>query len=148
MRYLIIILTLFMPFWAQAQFNFGGAKQDEAVLWKLDKQAVGDSITLKVTAHIKPDFHIWALDAGGDGSLISTSLTINDTENVKWMSVEKPIEVNLDFIEGALFWHETKATFVATVHKNVVNDADFKVNVTYQVCNYTMCYPPKDVDLK
>lgn len=148
MRYLIIILTLFVPFWSHAQFNFGGGKQDEPVLWKIDKQAVGDSVTLKVTAHIKPDFHIWSLDAGGDGSLINTSLTINNASDVKWKSVEQPVQVNLDFIEGALYWHESKATFMTTVHKNVVNATDFNVNVTYQVCNYSMCYPPKDVDLK
>lgn len=148
MRYLIIILTLFVPFWGYTQFNFGNGKQDEPVLWKLDKQLIGDSVTLKVTAHIKPDFHIWALEAGGDGSLINTSLTVNNLDNYVWKSEDKPTKVNLDFIEGALFWHEKKAAFVTKVHKSEVEAADFRVNVTYQVCNYTMCYPPKDVDLK
>lgn len=148
MRYLIIILTLFVPIFGHAQFNLGKEKVDEAVLWKLDKQVIGDSIELKVIAHIKPFFHVWDLDAGGDGSLINTSITVNNLDTYVWKSETKPIKVNLDFIEGALYWHEKQAIFITKVHKSVVDIADFKVNVTYQVCNYTMCYPPKDVDLK
>lgn len=148
MRYLITILTLLLTILGFSQINFGGINNDKAVLWKLDKQRDKDSTLLKLTAHIKPDFHIWDLDAGGDGTLISTSIEIMDTDAYKWISEQKPSLVNLDFVEGTLRWHEKKVTFFTKVPNDIVDNPDFMVKVNYQVCNHTMCYPPTDEELK
>jgi hypothetical protein len=119
---------------------------EHPVKWtfSLEKKS-GDHYTLKATAALAPGFHIWALDPGGDGSLIPTSFELEQENTIRWDGVwqekEKPVTHTLDFIEGAIHWHEDSVTF----YRNFITDVGLPLSgkVTFQVCNGASCFPPE-----
>src|SRR5690606_39531643 len=110
---------------------------------------IGDGIfEIIATATINDGFHIWDLDAGGDGSLINTSIEVKDAAKFEMVqpfkSMSEPTILDLDFIEGAVRWHDNKVIFKA-VYK-VPKGSNIHVVITYQACNHEMCFPPEDLD--
>ncbi|HZH88854.1 MAG TPA: hypothetical protein VFD78_06705, partial [Chitinophagaceae bacterium] len=70
---------------------------------------------LEVQAKIAEGYHIWALEAGGDGSLIDTEVEMDDDHKYLWVESEwqantKPIPVDLDYIDGRIYWYESEVT--------------------------------------
>jgi DsbC/DsbD-like thiol-disulfide interchange protein len=114
----------------------------------LDQTADGN-YNLLINAKIKKGFHIWALDPGGDGSLIATHVTINSPAPIVWKEDEwkeskEPVVRTLDFIEGAIRWHEEEVLFS---RKIFLSKGDvLSGTVTYQTCNEEMCLPPVSED--
>lgn len=107
-------------------------------------QADDGNYNLLINAKIKEGFHIWALDPGGDGSLIATDVTINSPAPIvwreEWKESKEPVVKTLDFIEGAIRWHEDEVIFSRKVY---LSKGDiFSGTVTYQTCNEEMCLPP------
>src|SRR5690606_6746135 len=101
------------------------------------------------TAEIDTGFHIWALDAGGAGSLIPTSFSWSEAVQVDWLGAWKeapaPITHQLEFIEGAVNWHENKVRFFR-VFKVVSDRKGLAGEVLFQTCNEASCFPPESVD--
>ncbi len=89
-------------------------------------------------------FHIWALDPGGDGSLIATSFVSESIAKGKWTGDWKeqtqPVEQTLTFIEGAVRWHQKEVTFYRDFKAPA--GTRIKGGVEFQTCNEQMCYPP------
>jgi len=93
-------------------------------------------------------YHIWAMDAGGDGSLIPTSISVEEPDEFSWegdwKELRKPQEQTYEFIDGKVFFFEDSATFT--------RDFKAKKGITltgeaeYQTCNEQMCYPPASED--
>jgi hypothetical protein len=101
--------------------------------------------SLKAEATIKDQFHIWALDAGGDGSLIPTSFQVADSAAFvwkgPWQETPKPHTQTLEFVDGAVHWHEKTVTFYR-LFQAPVNTA-VSLQVSFQSCNEASCFPPE-----
>ncbi len=134
-----LIAALLMPFFAAAQMN------KDVVHWKFSA-IKKDKNTWTITAQAKMDagYHIWALDAGGDGSLIATAINIAESEDVEligdWKESKKPVEQTYEFVDGAVRYFEHQVSFSqdikAAAGTIITGTADF------QTCNDKMCFPP------
>lgn len=135
--YLFSLMAFSCSVWAQdanpVQWHFSIEKK-EAGLY-----------CLKAEATIKDQFHIWALEAGGDGSLISTSFQVADSAALTWegpwQEAPKPHTQTLEFVDGAVHWHEKTATFYR-LFRAPLNTA-VSLQVTFQSCNEASCFPPE-----
>lgn len=139
MKYLLNLLFAILPLASFAQF---GNPTENPVKWdfKLIPQE-GANYKIQATAQIQDGFHIFALDAGGDGTLISTEFEISDVQDTtEWTSVPKPKTIQLDFIDGDIYWHEKKVTFNKIVELEDVSEISGEVY--FQVCNEEKCLPP------
>lgn len=142
MKYLLQLAFVFLPIFSFAQF---GATTPNPVKWEFKLIPQGENTyKIQAVAQIEKGFHIFALDAGGDGTLISTEFELEDGQDSpdapEWTSVPKPKTIQLDFIDGDIYWHENKVTFNKTV---IVEDADaVSGQVNFQVCNEEKCLPP------
>jgi hypothetical protein len=125
------------------------AQEEQPVSWTVEvKKLDNDQFQINATAKMKEGFHIWALNAGGDGSLINTNIDVT-TSGIKWSdnnwtANKRAKTERYDYIEGAVNYFERAVTFTRsfTVDGDVKN---VEGQVTYQACNEMMCYPPQDV---
>lgn len=128
-----------------------GQDLEHPVKWKFSLEKNDNKeYVIKAEAHLAPGFHIWALDPGGDGSLIPTEIEIDQEEEIRWKSDWKespePMRQILEYVEGAIFWHETKVTLTRTF----VSDGPMSIDgfVSFQVCNAQSCFPPEEIEFK
>jgi thiol:disulfide interchange protein DsbD len=122
------------------------SSDDAVVQWSYKVMArPGNSYELQATATIKEGYHIWALDAGGDGSLIATAFDTKD-DNIKWQDGwrenAKPQEHTYEFIEGAVRYFEHTVTF-SRIFTVAGSAKAISGTVTFQTCNDRMCLPPE-----
>ena len=138
----LLALALGFPFMGKAQLK---PVAQSPVHWSfiIQKKSNGE---YRFEAHAIMDkgFHIWALDAGGDGSLIPTSFVSESLAKGSWTSDWKeqapPIVQTLTFIEGAVRWHQQEITFYRDFKG--APGTRIKGGVEFQTCNEQMCYPP------
>lgn len=142
-----ILIVLLTPLCIQAQIGGATAKPSfsNPVKWTFNiKKTSDDTYNIEAKASIDKGFHIWAIDPGGDGSLIPTSFTTEQLSNGKWISewleTTNPKVETLDFIDGAIKWHEKQIIFYRTV--KAASGTMLKGAVQYQTCNEMMCLPP------
>jgi DsbC/DsbD-like thiol-disulfide interchange protein len=149
-KILVGLLVVMLPFITFSQISFKGTSNGSSqnvVKWKFNLLPTSETeYTFTATAEIEQGYHIFAIDAGGDGTLIATEITLEDANELdeNWKSVPNPKTIKLDFIDGDIFWHENKVTF----SKKIELDEDAKHvsgQVTYQVCNEEKCLPPVDL---
>jgi len=133
-------------------FTYAHAQDPEhPVKWKFTvEKTKGDIFVLKAEAELSSGFHIWALDAGGDGSLIPTTFEFDDEDEIRWKSdwkesPEPKVQI-LEYVDGAVRWHESKVVF----SRSFISDNPMPLNgsVNFQVCNAQSCFPPEDAGFK
>lgn len=139
-----LILLCLLPSLSYAQ----NGKQ-AVVHWDFSVTKKGkDTWTLKAKATMDKGYHIWALDAGGDGSLIPTTITVEEPEDFswegEWQEVRRPKEQTYEFIDGKVFFFEDSATF--TRDFKAEKGTTLNGSAEYQTCNDQMCYPPATAD--
>lgn len=123
---------------------------DKAVAWTVEaKKATngeGSEYTLTAKAVMEKGFHIWAMEAGGDGSLIPTSINVIATLNWKgeWVADQTAHAERMEFIEGTVYSYSQEVNFTRnfSLTKGLKK---IKGVITYQSCNESMCLPPQDV---
>jgi hypothetical protein len=102
----------------------------------------------KVQARATMDkgFHIWALDPGGDGTLIATSITIDKMDGITmvkdWSPLQEPVSHDYEFIEGTVHYFEREVVFECILSST--SKKELTGTVAFQTCNDKMCFPPKD----
>lgn len=141
------ILVLFLLLSALAIKSQAQANAKDVVKWKVSVQAVSENTyQLIAEAKMQDGFHIWALDAGGDGSLINTELLIHHPQKIEWKdnwtSNVAPKTEKYDYIDGAVHYYERGVRFTrtfTTTQKQVLQGS-----IRYQTCNEAMCFPPQD----
>lgn len=147
MKQIIIFIAALLgfSFWATAQNN-----DKDPVQWQVQLKAIDDNtFQIVAEAKMKDGFHIWALDAGGDGSLINTEISVVQDglkwQEANWQSSQKPKIETYEFIDGKVNYFEKQIklsrTFKADNKPEVI-----KGTITYQSCNEAMCFPPKDFE--
>ncbi len=139
MKFLLSIIALaFFPLALKAQ------TKPNPVHWQFSvKKMDNDLYRFEAKATLDNGFHIWAQDPGGDGTLIPTSFTAEELQggwSGDWKESAAPKTAKLDFIDGAIRWHEKTITF----YRDFKGKRGDKVKgaVQYQTCNDMMCLPP------
>jgi hypothetical protein len=138
----VIIALVSIPFAGQAQVQ---ARAANPVHWQFSvKKMDNDVFRFEAKATLDNGYHIWALDAGGDGTLVATSFIAEEMQNGGWIadwteSKAAKAEKN-EFFGGAIRWHEKEITF----YRDFKGKRGDKVKgaVQYQSCNDQMCFPP------
>lgn len=125
------------------------AQDDKPVNWKVEAKKVGENqFQISAEAKMKDGFHIWALNAGGDGSLINTNIDLTSKgitwNDHTWNASKRPKSERYEYIDGAVNYFERSVTFTRNFTvKAGVNKVEGQI--TYQTCNEMMCYPPQDI---
>ena len=125
------------------------AQGKKVVNWTTTAVQQKDGIHLQVKATMDYGFHIWAFNAGGDGSLINTHLEVTAPKEVltEWKSKEAPKSEMIEFMEEApVNYYENTVTF-ETIVPAPKGSKQIEVKVLYQTCNAEMCYPPTEETL-
>lgn len=129
-------------------FSSFGQKDKMPVEWTVHIKALEapQQYQLVAEAKIEDGFHIWALEAGGDGSLINTEVVMDDDHHYIWLEKEwqtnqAPTPIDLEYIDGTLFWYEK----AVTIYRTIISEVSMPVegSIIYQVCNEQYCYPPE-----
>lgn len=125
--------------------SFAQTTSESPVKWHITASKEQNVSKLNVEATIKDGFHIWAMDAGGDGSLIATTIVLNENDTpLNWVSDQKPHAEQYEFVEGSVFYYDKKVKF-STPIKNL-KSKEIKGTITFQTCNEQMCFPPEDYE--
>ncbi len=143
---------ILLAFIAILNFTFGMAMPsngNEPVQWNVQIKTI-DANTFQIVAEakMKEGFHIWALDAGGDGSLINTEISVEGDgfqwQEENWQSNQKPKSETYEFIDGKVNYFE-KQVKLSRTFKTSSKPELVKGTITFQSCNEAMCFPPKDI---
>ncbi len=102
----------------------------------------------EIIAHLKLEkgWHVFSLKPGGDGSLISPSISFNKNPKVKLVGSLKEkgklISEKVEGVQGTINMYDTKVDYTqaATVDGATVITGTYK----YQICNDRMCLPPAE----
>lgn len=144
-KLLLLSLSLFL-----AIFTARAADKEEEgpVSWNVQIRPVsGDTYQLVIDAKMKTGFHIWALEAGGDGSLINTEISLEQFDihwvDVDWRISKKPKTETYDYIDGPVHYFDKQVQFARNFTGS--KGMTIKGTITYQSCNESMCFPPQDV---
>lgn len=150
MKYVVCFVLVLMMGHAPgfAQFTTTTALKSDnksPVSWHFEiKKTSNGDYRLEAMAIMAQGFHVWAQDPGGDGSLIPTSFTAEQIPNGKWIGdwkeVESPKTQTLEFVEGAVRWHEKSVTFYREF--KAPKGSKIKGSVQFQTCNDQICLPP------
>lgn len=149
-KMLLLASLYLLPCFAAAQEEvIGDNELNEAVTWTFNL-IQKDARTYELQAHagIKPGFHLWSVDPGGDGTLISTDITLADAGikwQGKWEESIAPKVRSYDFIDGAVRYFDSSVTFSRTL-TGLAPNATLSGSVDFQTCNEQMCFPPETID--
>ncbi len=124
----------------------GGRAQgiNDPSTWTTKVVPVKDGYDIVFHVELKPEWHIWALDAGGDGMMIPTAITFEKGDCALVGSVReegKLVVTDMDGIDGKVRYYSGKADFIQTVRGK--SGDNVKGSYTYQLCNESICLPPR-----
>lgn len=144
MKHFLLLITALLGI---CMASLAQKNDHDPVTWNVHLKKIDDN-TFQVIAEaeMRDGFHIWALDAGGDGSLINTGIVVDDELDWvedQWQSNKPPRSETYEFIEGRVNYFEKQVQLSRTFKAKAV-PANVTGTVTYQSCNETMCLPPKD----
>ena len=109
----------------------------------------GEVIHVEMTAEMEHEWHIYALHDAGEGP-IATTITVDGDYVSRQGKIDEPQPVE-KFDEGFMTvtrYHEgtTKYTIPVQLDGNIdPGNIILKASILYQVCNASLCYPPKEV---
>ncbi len=147
--FLLITLCLLPRLTVAQEEVIGENELEKAVTWTFDLvQKNAGTYEFQAHAEIKPGFHLWSVNPGGDGTLIPTDFTIED-EHIKWSGDWKesmaPQVRSYDFIDGAVRYFDRNVTF-SRLLTGLRPGATLSGSVDFQTCNEQMCFPPETLD--
>ena len=108
----------------------------------------GEVVNIIITAEMEEEWKIYALRDQGEGPIASRVTVTGDAIKEAGMVLEEvPVEKYDDGFLTTTRTHQGGATFTAPVRlkENLLPGTyNLKVSVLYQVCNASLCYPPKE----
>ena len=137
-RLLLTCLGMIIAFVSGAQ----GVKDPST--WTTKVVPAKDGYDLVFHIALEPKWHVWALDAGGDGMMIPTSFTF-DPGNYSLIGAVreegKLVVTDMDGIDGKVRYYSDSADFRQALRGKTGDIV--KGSFTYQLCNESICLPPK-----
>ncbi len=137
----IFTLALLLPFLAQAQMpspvSFSVKKSPKQV-------KVGQAFKVHIKAHIKGDWHIYAVHLDPDAGPFPTKITTSDKAlkidgKIKESKSETAFDPNFN---AQVSWHSKSASFTIPLKLADKPTKKLAVNIKYQACNDKVCMPP------
>ncbi|MBK6329406.1 MAG: thioredoxin family protein [Bacteroidetes bacterium] len=110
------------------------------------KKVQGNDYELTIHCTLKPEWHLWSIDPGGDGLLIPPSFTFNKNSDIEIVGKikEKGKRIDQEFpgTDGVTHFYENEITYTQKfkAKKNTV----LKGTIKYQSCNHTQCLKPEE----
>jgi thiol:disulfide interchange protein len=138
LRLLAIILFSLFTF----HLSLFTANAQNPVSWKLENK----DKSFKLSAVIEGDWHLYSTEQP-DGGPVATKITVNEPFQIDGkIETDKPTEkFDQNFGIETKYFNE-KADFKFKL-KDISNVANLIVSTRFQVCNETLCLPPKTVKL-
>jgi thiol:disulfide interchange protein DsbD len=114
--------------------------------WKYEVKKKNDSTyDLIFRLNLKEHWHIYALDPGGDGMEIPPEFSFDKNPNIKSIGkireIGKKVSSEMEGIDGKVNYYLNNVSYVQTFH--VTGNTQVKGKHSYQVCDESMCLPPK-----
>ncbi|MBL7766186.1 MAG: thioredoxin family protein [Chitinophagaceae bacterium] len=110
------------------------------------KKINGDQYELTIDCKLKPEWHLWSIDPGGDGLLIPPSFTFDKNKLAvptgKLKEKGKRIDKEFPGTDGITHFYENRVTYTQAF--KVTGNTTIKGNVHYQSCDHTQCLKPED----
>lgn len=109
------------------------------------KKVSGADYELIINCKLRPEWHLWSLDPGGDGMLVPPSFTFEKNSNIevvgKIKEVGKKISKEFPGTDGITHFYENEVSYIQKfkVKANTV----FKGSVNYQSCDHSQCLKPE-----
>ncbi len=136
----LLLLTFFsLSVWAKPSYD------PTHWTYEIQKSPKGAYFEIIFTAQIDSGWHLWAQDAGGDGSLIPTSIQFNDASKKMLKGVLQEqgdlIKVHSEIFESTVNYFEKQVQFSQVIQGkkgDIISGA-----IEYQNCSETICLPPK-----
>ena len=118
--------------------------------WKAEvKKGAAGHYTVTYHLILKPTWHLYAMQPGGDGTLIATRFSTEKKSGVKSVGAvtegTKPTITTVEGVDGKVRLYTGKADFRQAVVG--ARGQSFTTVVDYQSCNDKMCLPPKKAQL-
>ncbi|GBL34436.1 thiol:disulfide interchange protein DsbD [Filimonas sp.] len=141
-KFLITLLCLALG----SQFAFSEIIKDPTT-WTFSAKKIKDA-EYELTLHckLKPEWHLWSLDPGGDGLLMPPSFTFEKNKSVQFVGKikESGKVINKEFpgTDGITHYYENEITYRQKA--NIKYNTSIKGNVHYQTCDHSQCLAPKD----
>lgn len=135
---LLIALFLFGSSFAQAQIEADPTK------WTYEiKKTNGEEYTIQFHVKLNEHWHIYSLNPGGDGSLISPSFEIKTPKSAKLIG--KPTEKGTKVTEtdetiGTFYYYNNRVDY--TLKVKIKENGKLSGYYGYQVCDESHCLPP------
>ncbi len=143
MKKTLFIITLWMTaLWAQFETPVTLSAEAES------SARAGEVVNILVTASMDAEWKVYALRDQGEGPIATRVVVTGDAIESAGMVLEPETEPKYD--DGFLTntrTHQGGVTFTAPIRiKDDLSPGtyDLKVGVLYQVCNESLCYPPKE----
>ena len=112
--------------------------------WTMNVVPVINAYNLVFRVDLQPGWHIWALNPGGDGTLIAPAFLFSKGSYTRIDTVQengKLTEVAMEGIEGNVRYFTGRVEFIQQVKASA--GTVVKGEYTYQLCSETICLPPK-----
>ncbi|MBL7719209.1 MAG: thioredoxin family protein [Flavipsychrobacter sp.] len=137
---LVVILGLLFSFSATAQMV------EDPTTWSFEAKKTGDNkYDVIVHLKLKEHWHIWSFDPKGDGLQVPPEIKLNKDPKVKPEGKVKEkgdlISKEIDGVDGIVNYFENKVDYVQKI--SVTGNVKITGSYRYQVCNESMCLPPK-----
>jgi thiol:disulfide interchange protein DsbD len=111
------------------------------------KRKFGNHFELFFHVKLAGNWHVYAIDPGGDESLIPPTFTFEKAKGLKLVGkikeTSKPITEKAEGLDKPVNYFNGEATFVQEVEVPSGSAINIKGRHQYQVCNDRMCLPPK-----
>lgn len=140
MRYLLSLLFLF-GIYAQTSAQ----NNNKPTSWSFSAKPIkGNNYQLRVECKLKPHWHIWSMNVGGDGLMFPPNIVFTPSKDYQLVGKmkEEGKRISKEFIKGEpLFnYYENKVTFVQEAKINKATNIQGKYS--YQVCDTSKCDLP------
>lgn len=115
--------------------------------WTFNASKLKDNeYELKIHCSLKPEWHLWSLDPGGDGLLVPPSFKFTKNPQVliheKIKESGKKISKEFPGTDGVTHFFENEITY--TQKLKVLSNTSIKGNVNYQTCDHSQCLKAVD----
>jgi len=139
MKNLLIVCTMLL-----FAVSAGAQGMKDPSDWTIKVVPNKDAYDIVFHVDLQAGWHVYALNPGGDGSFIPPSFSLEKGA----YSISGPvkelgtlIEEEVEAVDGKVRYFKGKADFVQTVKAKT--GAIVKGTYGYQLCNESMCLPPK-----
>lgn len=110
------------------------------------KKSKGADYELIIQCKLKPEWHLWSLDPGGDGLLMPPTFTFEKNKQVQLIGSiqEKGKKISKEFpgTDGITHFYENQVSY--TQKAKISANTTIKGSLTYQSCDHSQCLSPKD----